>query len=106
MPPEALRDRAVYNESLDIFSYGVIALFAAIQEFPEFSYDRVPDAVDRNGEGEIYKRRAWIDKVKTKQPELLSLVLWCLRDSPLHRPSTICLNILLQELHTDFHSET
>ena len=106
MPPEALRDRAVYNESLDIFSYGVIALFAAIQEFPEFCYDRVPDAVDGKGEGEIYKRRVWIEKMKTRQPELLSLVLWCLRDGPLYRPSTVCLDIFLQELHKDFHSET
>ena len=27
MPPEALRDCPTYNESLDIFSYGVLALY-------------------------------------------------------------------------------
>ena len=95
MPPEALKDRAIYNESIDIFSCGVVALFTAIQEFPVFSYDRVPDSVARKGEGEIYKRRVWIRKVETTEPELHSLVLCCLRDNPEHRPSTVRLNICL-----------
>lgn len=104
MPPEALKDRAVYNESIDIFSCGVVALFTAIQEFPVFSYDRVPDSVARKGEGEIYKRRVWIRKIESKEPELCSLVLCCLRDKPEHRPSTVRLNISLEELHKDCRS--
>ena len=100
MSPEALQNRK-YDETLDIFSFGVISLFAAMQEFPQFSYVRVPDAVHAKGEGEIYKRSAWIDKVNTKQPELSSLVLWCLQDDPMKRPSTFCLNILLGEMKKD-----
>ena len=99
MPPEALKDRSVYDESIDIFSFGVLALYVAIQEFPEFSWENVPDAIIAKGEGEIYKRRSWIDKMNTKQPELSSLVLWCLQDDPMKRPSTFCLNILLSEFH-------
>ena len=100
MSPEALQNRK-YDESLDIFSFGVISLFTAMQEFPKFSYVRVPDAVHANGEGEIYKRSAWIDKMNTKQPELSSLVLWCLQDDPMKRPGTFCLNILLGEMKKD-----
>ena len=101
MPPEALKDRSVYDESIDIFSFGVLALYVAIQEFPEFSWENVPDAIMTKGEGEIYKRRSWIDKMNTKQPELSSLVLWCLQDDPMKRPSTFCLNILLNEMKND-----
>ena len=101
MPPEALKDKPVYNESIDIFSFGVLALYVAIQEFPEFSHARVPEAIHVEGEGEIYKRRSWIDKMNTKQPELSSLVLWCLQDDPMKRPSTFCLNILLNEMRRE-----
>ena len=101
MPPEALEDVSKYDESLDVFSCGVLALYVAIQEFPEFSWARVPDAIIAKGEGEIYKLRSWIDKMNTKQPELSSLVLWCLQDDPMKRPSTFCLNILLNEMKND-----
>ena len=101
MSPEALQNEK-YDESLDIFSIGVVALYAAVQEFPQFSWSHVPDAIMAKGEGEIYKRRSWIDKMNTKQPELSSLVLWCLQDDPMKRPSTFCLNILLNEMRRDY----
>ena len=101
MPPEALKDRSVYDESLDVFSFGVLALFVAIQEFPEFSWENVPDAIIAQGEGEIHRRRSWIDKINTQQPELSSLVLWCLQDDPMKRPSTFTLNTLLNEMRKD-----
>ena len=100
MSPEALENEN-YDESLDIFSFGVVALYAAVQEFPEFSWARVPEAVHVKGEGEIYKRRTWIDKMNTQQPELSSLVLWCLQDDPMKRPSTFTLNTLLNEMRKE-----
>jgi serine/threonine protein kinase len=101
MPPEAMKDKAVYD---DIFSCGVVALFTAIQEFPEFSYDRVPDSIARKGEGEIYKRRVWIRKMGTKESDLHSPVLCCLQDNPQRRPSSVRLNIILEELYKDCQS--
>ena len=101
MSPEALQNKK-YDESLDLFSFGVIALFATIQEFPAFSHVHVPDAIHAKGEGEIHKRRLWIDKMNTQQPELSSLVLWCLQDDPMKRPSTFALNTLLNEMRKDY----
>lgn len=102
MPPEALEDVSKYDESLDVFSFGVLTLYVAIQEFPEFSFGNVPDPVIENGEGEIYKRKSWIVKMNTRQPEFSHLVKWCLEDIPKKRPSTICLNILLNEMRKDY----
>ena len=101
MSPEALQNKK-YDESLDLFSFGVIALFSTIQKFPKFSHVHVPDAIHVKGEGEIYKRSSWIDKMNTKQPELSSLVLWCLQDDPMKRPSTFTLNTLLHEMRKDY----
>ncbi len=103
MPPEALKDEPRYNESLDIFSFGVLILFLCIQKFPEFSWENVPDPIVEKHEGEIYKRKKWIDKMETKQPELKRVIVWCLCDDPFHRPSTVSLNILFQEMNKDFN---
>ena len=97
MSPEALADGQMYNASLDIFSFGVIALYTAVQKFPEVSHAHVPDAVIARGEGEITKRKKWIDRMAEDQPELSVIVLWCLSDDPLNRPSAKCLNILMQK---------
>lgn len=101
MPPEALRDKPEYNESLDIFSFGVLVLFVANQTFPQFSWDRVPEEEIKKAEGEVYKRRHLIKQMNDRQPEFGSIVLWCLQDNPTRRPSGVCLSILLQELRVD-----
>ena len=104
MPPEALRDSPTYNESLDIFSYGVLALYLVIQEFPEYSWENIPDRFVDKGESEIHRRRKWLKKIPQKQPdlELEYIITWCLADNALERPSTACLNIILEELRMDY----
>ena len=96
MSPEALAGEK-YNSSLDIFSFGVIALYIAVQEFPKLSWAHVPDAVIARGEGEVAKRKSWIDLMEQRQPQLSVIVLWCLSDDPSHRPTTKCLNIVMQK---------
>ncbi len=102
MPPEALKDDSHYDESLDIFSFGVLTLSVGIKKPPHPSCDHVPDAVHTNGKGEIFKRQKWIDMLEREQRELSSLVLWCLCDNPIYRPTTYCVNIMLQEMKNDF----
>ncbi len=102
MPPEALQDGAKYDESLDIFSFGALTLFVGNQMSPDLSWDHVPDDIHAKGEQEIFKRKKWIEMMKPKEPELISLVLWCLSDDPKSRPSTYCVNVILQEMKMTF----
>ena len=99
MSPEARAQSAIYDQSLDVFSMGVLTLFTVTQEFPEYIFERVPDAIHEKGEGEIFIRKKWIDKMEKR---LKSLVKWCLSDDPRNRPSTFCLNISLREMKKDY----
>ena len=103
LPPEARTQSATYNESLDIFSMGVLALFTTIQEFPEFNWEHVPDAYHEKGEREIYLRRKSIAKCEEM---LKPLILWCLSDDPANRPSTFCLNVSLREMKNHYEFST
>ena len=100
MSPEALQDKP-YDKSLDIFSFGVIALYVATQDFPKPSCDHIPDAVHARGECELFKRQKLIKRMEERRPELSFLILWCLSDNPMMRPSTFCVNILLQAMTID-----
>ncbi len=99
MPPEALKDTPDYNESIDIFSFGVLILYLIIQEFPEFVWENVPDTIMAKHEGEIYKRQKWIDKLD--DPEVKAVIVWCLCDTPLGRPTALTLNTFYQEMKKD-----
>ena len=101
MPPEALQDEPEYNLKLDIFSFGVLALFVALQQFPNFSWHRAPEAIAVKEEAELYKRRKWISTIG-EQHYLYPLIHQCLQDNSVARPSTIELNAMLKELGTKF----
>lgn len=104
MPPEALalNDSPNYDTKLDVFSFGVITLFVAIHEFPQFSWERAPDDVFKRGEEAIWARRKWIRKMGDKHP-LASLVHQCLlvREK---RLSTEELWRILQQLQVKYSS--
>ena len=104
MPPEALKDNPSYNESLDIFSFGVLTLYLVIQEFPKYSFDNIPDSIVEKGEGEIHRRKKWLGKIQQRPVdlELKGIILWCLADNALNRPSTPCLNIIFEELKNEY----
>ena len=101
MPPEALQDEPAYNLKLDIFSFGVLALFVALQQFPNFSWHCVPDAIAVKGEAELYKRRKWISTIG-EQHYLYPLIHQCLQDNSVARLSTMELNSTMKELSTKF----
>ena len=101
MPPEALKDSAEYNLKLDVFSFGVLALFVALQEFPEFSWEYVPDYVVAKGEAELYKRRKWISTIG-EQHFLYPLIHQCLQDNSVVRPTTMELNVMIKQLSDKF----
>ena len=94
MPPEALTDNPKYDTPLDVFSFGHLALYVALQQFPQVALELSPEqsvTAYQNGEVAILKRKKWLDKLPddycTKD-----LILCCLNDNPDKRPSTEKLN--------------
>ena len=83
MPPEALFERPKYDTPLDVFSFGQLALYVALQQFPavyEISSEQMIKA-SLSGEVAIFKRKKWIDML----PEghcLRDVILCCLKDEP------------------------
>ena len=87
MPPEALIPHPKYDFKLDIFSFGVLSLYAAIQEFPTVHEHQLTAAVVTKQEVQIYRRKHWIEKMGVDHP-LHPLVMMCLQDRPELRPTT------------------
>ena len=101
MPPEALYEDPQYDTSLDIFSYGQLALYTAIQEFPQ-PHEVLPHNPKRTtafrvGEYELLKRKKWIDRLPEK-PCLRQIILKCLKDNHEERPTTAVLNGEMESL--------
>ena len=98
MPPEAMWEIPQYGAHLDIFSFGVVALFVAVQRFPQF-YE-----VSRHGnvDVQIKKRLKLIEMLPEKGCNCLhDLICQCLQDEAGRRPTTERLNIMLKQLSQD-----
>ena len=100
MPPEALCEDPQYGTSLDIFSYGQVALYTAIQNFPQvFNMVRnhkMTSAI-RLGESEILRRKKWIDLLGEHHC-LRGIIHECLGDDHTKRPKTRVLNNTMKTL--------
>lgn len=95
MPPESLLDRPVYNEKIDIFSFGVLLIQMMTRRFPsptERLLDRGSGSFDLVPERE--RRRQHIDLIETTHP-LLQIALGCLSGNKDDRPTAkdICTHI-------------
>ena len=95
MPPEAVKDKPVYTEKLDCFSFGVVTLQILTRLFPkpgdrmqevEFKHPGLPPGTVMVRTPEINRRQDHIDKVAPNHP-LLPVVLDCLKDDDSQRPS-------------------
>ena len=86
MPPEALHPDPKYDLKFDIFSFGVLSLYAAIQEFP-IVHEQLTTAVVKKQEVQIYRKKHWIEKMGMDH-FLHPLVIKCLQDRPELRPTT------------------
>ena len=93
MPPEALRDRPVYTDKLDSFSYGVLCVQIMTRQLPNpgdrvtiigdprFTNERIELPVS-----EIQRRQSHISLITQTHP-LLQIALNCLQDEEGKRPS-------------------
>ena len=92
MPPEALDGELQYNTSIDMFSFGVVAIFLLGQEFP--SYPKAPNYTDeKNGlvaRTELERREKYTATIYSNFPKthpLMRLIESCLENKPQARPS-------------------
>ena len=95
MPPEALSPDPKYDAKLDVFSYGVLTLYVAIQGFPTVYELQTTSLVYKDIQ--INKRKPWVDKMGVSHP-LHSVVMSCLKDHPDHRPTSKELNDMITKL--------
>ena len=91
MPPEAFEVPPKYGPMLDMFSFGHLTLFTAIQEFPG---DLLPSTYQDPANGrltpqnEVERRSRYMETLRGKfggSHELLQLITQCLEYSPARR---------------------
>ena len=93
MPPEAFGSQHKYGPSLDMFSFGHLALFTAIQVFPQDLlapnyYDSATSEV--KGRTELERRAQYIDILHNafhSDHGLVTLIKHCLEYEPVRRPT-------------------
>ena len=91
MPPEAIKDKPVYTEKIDCFSFGVIAIQTMTRLFPQPGDRRKEVEVEGLGLlekriSELERRQNHINKVDPNHP-LKAIALSCLKDKDVQRPS-------------------
>ena len=104
MPPEALDPHSKYSDKLDTFSFGHLALYAIIREFPQNLLPATYDATDGTllARTEVERRSIYMEKLQSKlssqDHHLYRLVQLCLHNDPTKRPSSTKLLHWLQEI--------
>lgn len=89
MPPEASIENPEYDETLDIFSFGVLVIHTVTQTWP------IP-TISSEKVSEIEKRKPFFEKMGESSP-LASLAKQCLDVSPKCRPPLITIIANLQK---------
>ena len=106
MPPEATCSEPNYDEKLDIFSFGHLALYVANWQYPnpndrDKSEENLKSpAVDIDVAGiEIQRRKKWLLQLSSAEDEhcLYKLILQCLQDKKDKRPSIMDVYRQLEE---------
>ena len=100
MPLEAFGDKPKYGTSLDVFSYGGIMLYTVNGKWPRptalANYDPVTRQV--RGFSEVERRQEHLDKIKGEAEVLRPLVVACLDNDPVKRPSILELSEKIKPL--------
>jgi serine/threonine protein kinase len=91
MPPEAVKDKPVYTEKIDCFSFGVIAIQTMTRLFPQPGDRRKEIEIENVGLvekriSELERRQNHIGRVNPNHP-LKAIALSCLKDKDVERPS-------------------
>ena len=83
LPPESLTTRPSYGPPSDVFSFGAVVLYTITQIWPkpvEINSERQPLS-------EVERRQDYIEKMTGDGADLQSLVVKCLDNDPMERPT-------------------
>ncbi|XP_011407405.1 PREDICTED: cysteine-rich receptor-like protein kinase 13, partial [Amphimedon queenslandica] len=87
MPPEALATKPVYNEKVDVFTYGCLILHVLTCQFPEPTDAFVQYFMFWQSKVAEWDRRSkYIQKIPEDEKDFLPLAKQCLQDNPSTRP--------------------
>ena len=90
MPPEALTKKPVYGPSLDVFSYGGVALNVITQHWPKPTEKlQLSDTKQWEVISEAMRRQKYLNMFTGGAADLVPLVTSCLDDIPKKRPSVM-----------------
>ena len=108
MPPEACSDHAKFNEKLDIFSFGHLALFTATQVLPcnLLPANFCDDDEELHARTEVERRQRYIDQLKQQLDGdhiLIKLIKQCLHNSPRMRPTADGIVHVLEQIVATSH---
>ena len=91
MPPEASSMESQYGLPLDVFSYGGVALYTVVGEWPEPSANSIALS-------EVGRRQQYLDKMIGEAEVLRPLVEECLDNDPTRRPTMKIVSERIQEM--------
>ena len=103
MPPEALLDDPIYDNTLDAFSLGHLMLYLINCRYPtpqDPSLRRVTVSAKKSGLPlgmQAQKRKRWLDHI-SEEYALCKVVVHCLQDEPHDRPAMSDLRVSLHML--------
>ena len=96
MPPEAIQSQAKYDFTIDMFSFGILALYTTTEEFPGrlLPATYIQDNVSKKlyARSELERRKAYIESLHEVigQDHLLTqMIKRCLSNVPDERPTAI-----------------
>ena len=108
MPPEAIGVRPKYDAKLDMFSFGHLSLYTAIQEFPDdllpSTYPDPSDADSLKARSEVQRREPYMVKLYKelgKEHPLVKLIRQCLHNAAECRPNAADVMKILEGLDVE-----
>ena len=94
MPPEAIQSQAKYDFTIDMFSFGILALYATTEEFPGrlLPATYIQDNISKKlyARSELERREAYIESLHQiigQDHPLTQMIKQCLSNVPNERPN-------------------
>ena len=107
MPPEALGDESRYDMTIDIFSFGVLAIFVLSQSFPDPLTATYMDARRKMvGLTELERRGKYMKQIQRQLRNghpLILMIQRCLKNLPQDRPTIHQVSELLDQARTEIN---